>query len=85
MQNPAINPAEFATLVPIKALMPEQIRELLKLKDRKYFRKYYITPALEIGAIEYTIPDKPRSRMQKYRLTGLGRKILSETKDVSGQ
>jgi len=44
----------------------KQIRELLGLKGRKNFRNYYIDPAMGIGAIEYTIPDKPNSRMQKY-------------------
>jgi hypothetical protein len=49
---------------------------LLNIKDRKGIRKYYIGPALEIGAIEYAIPGKPNSRLQKYCLTSLGRKIL---------
>jgi ATP-dependent DNA helicase RecG len=53
----------------------QQIRDLLGLRDRKSFRYYYIDPAMETGAIEYTIPDKPNSRMQKYRLTSLGKKI----------
>lgn len=56
----------------------QQIRELLGVKDRKGVRKYYIDPAMEIGVIEYTIPDKPNSRLQEYRLTSLGRKILLE-------
>jgi DNA-binding HxlR family transcriptional regulator len=30
------------------------------------------------GLIKYTIPDKPKSSKQKYRLTELGEKILRE-------
>jgi ATP-dependent DNA helicase RecG len=26
--------------------------------------------------IEYTLPEKPNSRLQKYRITGKGRKLL---------
>ena len=44
----------------------------LRLKDRRRLRETYIVPALAGGWIEYTIPDKPTSRHQQYRLTPAG-------------
>lgn len=61
----------------------QQIRELLNLKDKKSIREFYTGPALEIGAIEYAIPTKPNSPLQKYRITSLGREILKKIKPVS--
>lgn len=44
-----------------------QIAEALGLSDRKNVRRLYLDPTLELGLIEMTIPDKPTSRLQKYR------------------
>ena len=41
----------------------------LKLSDRKSFDKLYIKPLLN-KKIRYTIPDKPKSRSQKYVAIG---------------
>ncbi len=49
-----------------------EIQEKLGLSDRNNFRKNYLNPAFETGLIEYTIPEKPKSSNQKYRLTGKG-------------
>jgi ATP-dependent DNA helicase RecG len=44
-----------------------------ELKDRVHFLKTHLEPLLLAGWIERTIPDKPRSSKQKYRLTETGR------------
>jgi len=36
----------------------------------------YIKPLIEFDIIEMTIPNKPNSQNQKYRLTAKGRKLL---------
>jgi ATP-dependent DNA helicase RecG len=41
-----------------------------------HFSNHYLAPALEAGLIEMTIPDKPRSSKQRYRLTAKGRQWL---------
>ena len=48
------------------------IQNTLQLKHREYFRDNYLNPSLEQGFIEMTIPDKPNSSHQKYRLTTKG-------------
>ncbi len=57
-----------------------QIQEALGLKNTKHVRKTYLLPALQAGLIEMTIPDKPRSKKQRYRLTTAGREYLHKFK-----
>ena len=58
------------------------IQEALGLKHRAYFRKAYLLPALRAGLIEMTIPDKPRSSKQRYRLTPAGSERTKQLKDA---
>jgi hypothetical protein len=44
----------------------------------KSFRERYLKPALADGLIEMSIPDKPNSRLQRYRLTDQGRAVVAE-------
>lgn len=52
-----------------------ELQEALRLIHREHFRKAYLVPALEAGAIEMSLPDRPNSRLQRYRLTELGRRV----------
>jgi len=45
-----------------------ELMALLDLSHRATFQKNYLTPALEAGVIERTLPDKPSSPKQKYKL-----------------
>lgn len=42
------------------------IMELLGLKSKETLRKNYINPAMELGVIRMTLPDKPNSKNQRY-------------------
>ncbi|MBW2090028.1 MAG: putative DNA binding domain-containing protein [Deltaproteobacteria bacterium] len=50
----------------------KELQELLRLKNAEHFRKAYLLPAIKAGLIQMTLPDKPQSRLQKYRLTETG-------------
>lgn len=44
-----------------------ELMRKLGLSHRPTFRQNYLNPALKAELIERTIPDKPTSRLQKYR------------------
>jgi hypothetical protein len=53
------------------------LQTALGLRHEEHFREAYLRPALESALIEMTQPDKPRSRLQRYRLTPRGRALQS--------
>ena len=59
-----------------------QAQDELGLKSQANFRERYLQPALNLNLIEMTIPDKPRSSKQKYRLTEKGRRTLARIKET---
>jgi len=60
-----------------KTLASGELIQLLNLKHRANFRENYLHPALRNGYIEQTMPEKPNSRLQKYRLTKKGINLLT--------
>ena len=49
----------------------------LELNNEKHFRQNYQQVSIAQGLLEMTIPGKPNSRLQKYRLTSKGQALLA--------
>lgn len=70
---PQVTPQVKELLLALKGEMSrDQLQLALGLQDRKSFTARYLKPALSAGLIEMTIPNKPNSRLQKYRLINKG-------------
>jgi len=60
-----------------------EIQKVLSLKHEEHFRKAYLIPALNAELIEMTIPNKPQSSRQRYRLTAKGRAVIQQNLEKS--
>jgi Fic family protein len=70
---------QVATLLKTCRQNPCSKQELLRsigLANAYLNYKRHIRPLLEAGLLEHTLPEKPTSRLQQYRLTEKGRKCL---------
>ncbi len=67
---------QLIALLDGQTLSTAEIMNRLRLKHRPTVVYHYIKPAIDLGLVEMTIPEKPNSRNQRYRLTGRGRKKL---------
>ena len=50
--------------------------------NRTKFRNQVLKPLMEAGWLEMTIPDKPRSSKQQYRLTAKGRELQARLRQA---
>ena len=69
-----------------KCLTESLIGQLMALagrSNRTKFRDQVLKPMLTSGWVEMTIPDKPTSRLQKYRLTEKGKRLLKSLQESS--
>ena len=55
----------------------DELLRRLGLRHKPTFRKNHLNPALASGVIEMTEPDSPRSPSQRYRLTGVGKRMIT--------
>ncbi|MCX6580587.1 MAG: hypothetical protein NT166_10425 [Candidatus Aminicenantes bacterium] len=75
--TPQVTPQVIKLLEVLQGEMPrEELLSKLRLKDREHLRKEYLNPAVEAGLLALTIPDKPNSSKQRYRLTEKGKGFL---------
>lgn len=78
---PEVTP-EVAKLLPLcdSPMTRRALQTALGLKDDEHFRLAYLQTAMATGLLEMTIPAKPNSRLQKYRLTDRGRAWVTQRK-----
>ena len=58
------------------AMSRQALQAQLGLKDDEHFRKSWLLPAIQAQWVELTLPDKPTSSKQQYRLTAKGRSLF---------
>jgi ATP-dependent DNA helicase RecG len=64
--------------------VPRALAELMTPSgrtDRTKFRDQVVAPLLEAGLLEMTVPDKPRSSKQQYRITEAGRALVAARRE----
>ncbi len=54
----------------------QELMNRMGLLHRPTFVYSYLQPAIQDGLIEMTIPEKPRSSRQRYRLSDKGKQVL---------
>ncbi len=62
-----------------------EIRVLVGVKHRQTFRENYLNALLAKGWLARTIPDKPKSRLQRYQTTEEGKKWMQATSHSPGR
>jgi hypothetical protein len=61
----------------------QELQDAAQMKNRKHFRKAYMEPLVRTDLLALTIPDKPTSRLQKYRLTEKEKRLLKSMQESS--
>lgn len=78
-------PSRHQVEILLACLEPRPLTALMEIagrSDRTKFRQQVLGPLLTTGLLEPTIPDKPRSSKQRYRLTETGRAWLEQHEEA---
>lgn len=80
--DPVTDPVDRLLLaLDYDTLASSQIQQRLGLRHRPTFRENYLRPAVARHLIDQTIPERPSSRMQQYRLSPEGAARLADLKE----
>jgi ATP-dependent DNA helicase RecG len=63
-------------LLQAQPLSSNELQSQMGLQSKTGAFKRAIKELLELGHIEYTVPERVQSRLQKYRLTPAGQAVL---------
>ena len=64
----------------------QELLDVLGLRNAYLNYKRHIVPLLDQGLLAMTLPDKPTSRLQRYRTTAQGQALLAQiAADVAAQ
>lgn len=79
--NTGVNTEVLAVVMVLVGTMSRRkLQEKIGLKNDENFRKRYLLPALISGLVVMTMPNKPNSRLQAYRLTTAGLTLQKRSK-----
>ena len=89
-EGPSEEPSQALSQGPVEKILnlcrkPEKLAvmcEAMGFTNRTKFRENYIAPLIKEGYLEMTIPAKPTSQNQRYRLTPKGVYLLSKYDEV---
>ena len=74
--TPQVTPQVVALLeAALASASASDLQRVVGLKDRVHFLEGYLQPLLESGWLARTIPDKPTSRLQRYKTTEAGLQV----------
>ena len=54
-----------------------EVVSMMGVKSKSSVSRNHLRPLMARGLIEYTVPEIPASRNQRYRTTDLGRELIS--------
>ena len=75
----AVQRKVLAALKGGNVMSTSELAEKVGVSQPKNMRRRYLRFLLDMGLVEYTIPQKPNLRLQKYRLTDKGLRASAES------